>query len=166
MTKRTKQIILLLTALLVAVLVFVNRQLSAKDNARAAALQLTAEIGGAEKTYGYREDHASFKAFDTEMRRKNGDVFAKNYSGIELSVILEELGVSVSDTTEVTAVCADNYEITLTGEEIMHEGNSFLVTQENGEKLDEESGPFMLVVNGDEFATRWGKNIVMIRINE
>jgi len=164
MTKHTKTLLLLLAAGLIAVLVFVNRRLSAGDDAKAAALQLTAEIGGSEKTYDYREDHPSFQAFDTEMRRKNGDVFPKNYSGIELSVILKELGTEVTDSTEVTAVCADNYEITLSGEEILHDGNIWLVTQEDGQKLDEESGPFMLVVNEDEFSTRWAKNVVRIKV--
>ena len=55
-------------------------------------------------------------------------------------------------------------EITLSGEEILHEGNIWLVTQEDGQKLDEESGPFMLVVNEDEFSTRWAKNVVRIKV--
>ena len=100
------------------------------------------------------------------MKRKNGDKFDKEYSGIELRSLFAKMDIPVNNDTEVTVICSDQYEIVLTGEEILTEGNIYLVTRESGEPLDEESGPFMLVVNNDEFSTRWAKNVVKVKISE
>ena len=116
--------------------------------------------------YDYDESGDHYVTFDTQMKRKNGDVFDRTYSGIEFADILKDLGIEITDDMTVTAVCGDSYEIELTAEEILNPGNVYLVTKENDEELDEESGPFMLVVNYDEFSTRWAKNVVKITVNE
>ena len=100
------------------------------------------------------------------MKRKNGDVFDKTYSGIEMAVILKDIGVNLSQNTDIHIVCADNYEIRLSADEILEKGNIYLITKENGNKLAEADGPFMLVINNDEFSTRWAKNVVQVKVNE
>ena len=83
-----------------------------------------------------------------------------------MAAIIEDMGVEITDEISVSVVCADNYEIQLTGGELMAEENIYLITKENGEKLAETDGPFMLVINNDEFSTRWAKNVVRVKVNE
>ncbi|MBQ1326272.1 MAG: hypothetical protein IIY52_09700 [Solobacterium sp.] len=166
MKKTTKYLIAALCALIVIVLVAVNRKNASKDDERVSAGELVFETVAGEAVYSYKEGGDDYVTFDTEMRRKNGDVFAKTYSGRELSAILAEMDYTVTENSEITAVCADSYEIVLTGAEILDPGNVYIVNREGEEALEEESGPFMLVVNHDEFATRWGKNIVRIKVSE
>ena len=165
MKKSTIAIVLCFIAV-IAVLVGLNRKKSSENDEAVRSKQLEFEIDGSSQFYGYNESDDRFETFSTQMKRKNGDVFDKEYSGIELKYILDDLGISVGDETSVTAVCADNYEIVLKGSEILEEKNIYLITKESGEDLGEDSGPFMLVVNNDEFSTRWAKNVVKMRIDE
>ena len=63
-------------------------------------------------------------------------------------------------------VCSDNYSVSLTAEEVLKDGNVWLVNQENGQPLSEDSGNFMLVITMDEFSTRWAKDIAQITVDE
>ena len=164
MKKTMKYLLALLAAAIVIVLVIINRQNASKDDAHVSAGELVFETAAGETVYSYEEAGDNYITFDTEMRRKNGDVFERNYTGKELSTILAEMDIAVEEETEITVVCADSYEIALSAAEVLDPGNVYIVNRENGELLDEESGPFMLVVNHDEFATRWAKNIVRIRV--
>ncbi|MBQ8604185.1 MAG: hypothetical protein IJ410_05015 [Oscillospiraceae bacterium] len=159
-----KKIIALICTAVVLVLVAVNRGAMTEQEQLAQSRQLAVLKGDTEQVYLYSEEDENFISFDTQMKRRNGDVFDKNYTGIQLQYILQELDVAVTDDLQVSAVCADNYEITLTGSEIAADGNVWLVTQENSLPL--ENGTFMLVVNNDEFSTRWAQNVVQIKINE
>jgi len=162
--KNKKSLIAIIVMLVAVVLIFVNRSNSKAQEELVRSKQLTAYVNAEEKVYSYVEEGDKFVTFDTQMKRKNGDVFDKNYTGIELSNIIEELGVTIDENTAVVATCRDNYRIELSASDILAEGNVYLVTKENGEDIDEESGVFMLVINNDEFSTRWGKNIVKIEI--
>ena len=166
MKKKTKLMLAAMAALLVIGLIIINRSLVKKEDERAQKQQLTILLGTEEKVYDYDESVPEYQTFQTQMKRKNGDKFDKEYSGIELRLLLADMDIPVNNDTEVTAVCSDQSEITLTGEEILTVGNIYLVTRDSGEPLDEESGPFMLVVNNDEFSTRWAKNVVKVKISE
>jgi hypothetical protein len=76
------------------------------------------------------------------------------------------MDINLEKNTGVHIVCADNYEIRLSADEILEKSNIYLVTKENGNKLAETEGPFMLVINNDEFSTRWAKNVVQVKVNE
>ena len=166
MKKATKFILCALLVIVAGALVIVNRRNAAANDALAAAKQLEFTVNDQKVIYDYNESGDHYVTFDTQMKRKNGDVFDRTYSGIEFADILKDLGIEITDDMTVTAVCGDSYEIELTAEEILNPGNVYLVTKENDEELDEESGPFMLVVNYDEFSTRWAKNVVKITVNE
>ena len=166
MKKATKVILCALLVIVAGVLVIVNRRNAAANDALAAAKQLEFTINDQKIIYDYNESSDHYVTFDTQMKRKNGDVFDRTYSGIEFADILRDLEIEITADMTVTAVCGDSYEIALTGEELLNPGNVYLVTKENDEELDEESGPFMLVVNYDEFSTRWAKNVVKITVNE
>ncbi|MBR4035141.1 MAG: molybdopterin-dependent oxidoreductase [Oscillospiraceae bacterium] len=162
--KSKKTVFTAIAVVIIAVLIMINRNSTQQQIDMANAMQLQFEINGEEKVYNYNENNESYTTFDTQMKRKNGDVFDKNFSGIMLKNILAEIDVTVSDNTAVTVVCADQYEIQLTADEVNADGNIYLITKENGEKLAEEDGKFMLVVNRDEFSTRWAKNVVKVKV--
>ena len=163
--KNKKSIFIIVIFIVTVALIIINRNSTQGQIDMANKMQLSFTISGQEKIYYYDENHAEFKSFDTQMKRKNGDVFDKNYSGIPMIAILDDMGVTVNDKLTVSAVCADQYEIQLTADEIMAENNIWLITQESGEKLADTDGPFMLVINNDEFSTRWAKNVVRVKIN-
>lgn len=159
-----KYLIASILAVLLAVLIGINLNQSKEAETKALAGTLTIETEGKTLDFAYDEGSSAFAAFDTQMKRKNGDVFDKNYSGMELQALLKEAGLAVTQDTSVTAVCKDNYMIELTGSEVLEQGNVYLVTREHGEPLSEENGPFMLVINNDEFSTRWAKQIVSLSV--
>ena len=166
MKKNFKTIITVIAVLLIAVLMVINRNSVKKQEEMADKMQLSFIVNGGEKIYYYDETSADYINFDTQMKRKNGDVFDKTYSGIEMAVILKDIGVNLSQNTDIHIVCADNYEIRQSADEILEKGNIYLITKENGNKLAEADGPFMLVINNDEFSTRWAKNAVQVKVNE
>ena len=166
MKKNFKTIITVIAVLLIAVLMVINRNSVKEQEEMADKMQLSFIVNGGEKIYYYDETSADYINFDTQMKRKNGDVFDKNYSGIEMAVILKDIGVTLSQNTDIHIVCADNYEIRLSADEILEKGNIYLITKENGNKLAETDGPFMRVINNDEFSTRWAKNVVQVKVNE
>ena len=166
MKKNFKTIITVIAVLLIAVLMVINRNSVKKQEEMADKMQLSFIVNGEEKIYYYDETSADYINFDTQMKRKNGDVFDKNYSGIEMAVILKDIGVNLVQNTDIHIVCADNYEIRLSADEIMEKGNIYLITKENGNKLTETDGPFMLVINNDEFYKRKAKNVVQVKVNE
>ena len=166
MKKNFKTIVSVIAVLFIVVLVVINRNSVKKQEEMADKMQLSFIVNSEEKIYYYDETSADYINFDTQMKRKNGDVFDKTYSGIEMAVILKDIGVTLSQNTDIHIVCADNYEIRLSADEILEKGNIYLITKENGNKLAEADGPFMLVINNDEFSTRWAKNVVQVKVNE
>ena len=165
MKNNKKNIFLFVVFAVATALIFFNRhstqaQIDAADN-----LQLSVTVNGKESLYSYNENHQEYTSFDTQMKRKNGDVFDKNYSGMPLSVILDDMDIEITDNITISVVCADQYEIRLTASEVLEDGNIWLVTKENGENLAEADGHFMMVVNNDEFSTRWAKSVVRVKIN-
>ena len=147
---------------LITALVIANRRGTAAADDLAAKKQLTVESGGKELVYDYDESSDSYRTFPAKMTKKNGDAFDREYSGIELVAILGGLGIDITYGSSVRAVCADNYEVELTGTEVLEPGNIYIVTREGGEPLPDGDGPFMMVICHDEFSTRWARQIVKI----
>ena len=135
MKRYAKYIIGLAVIAVVAVLVMVNRNSVQEDIDRASAKQLSVVLDGVEQIYEYSEEDPAYVEFDAQMRKKNGDVYDNHYAGMPLSTILESMGAAIQEDSAVTVTCADQYEIQLTGAEILAEGNVYLVTKENGEPL-------------------------------
>jgi len=166
MKKNTKIALIILAAAVILVLIIVNMN-SVKEQERLANYkQLEIVAGGTSKIYNYDEQSSLFVDFSAKMKRKNGEVTDKEYSGIQLKDIFKQMGISLSDTTKITVVCADRYEISLNSKEINSDGNIYIVTKESGKALSEENGAFMMVVIQDEFSTRWAKNIVQVKVSE
>ncbi len=164
MKNNKKNIFIILVFIFALALIIINRHSTQAQIDMADKMQLSFIINSEENVYYYDENHNKYQSFDTQMKRKNGDVFDKNYSGMPLTLILEEMDIQLTDNTQISVVCADQYEILLTAGEILAENNIWLITKENGEKLAETDGPFMLVINKDEFSTRWAKTVVQVKV--
>ena len=164
MKNNKKSILVVIIFAIATLLIIINRDSTQAQIDMANKMQLSFIINNEETVYYYDENSADYTSFDTQIKRKNGDVFDKNYNGIPLAVILKKMNVEITDSLDLSIVCADQYEISLTADEILTENNIWLITQENNEKLAETDGPFMLVVNNDEFSTRWAKNVVQVKI--
>lgn len=166
MKKQTKTILALAFVAVIAVLVVVNRNSVKEQDELVKTKQLQIVVNDEIKIYAYDETSPAFKTFDTQMKRRNGEVTDKNYGGIQLKEVMSEMGIEIGEDDNVSAVCSDNYEVRFTYNEVMAEDNIYIVTMENGSAMAKENGTFMLVVNDDEFSTRWAKNIVQVKISE
>ena len=78
---------------------------------------------------------------------------------------MTDLKVELKDKDNVVFTCADNYEVKVSAADILADGNVYLVSKESGEE-NRDNGVFMLVINGDEFSTRWAKNVVKVSVVE
>ncbi|MDD6187662.1 MAG: molybdopterin-dependent oxidoreductase [Oscillospiraceae bacterium] len=165
MKKSTRNILIALVFLAACALIFVNRGLNKDEVAKVGAKQLTVSLASGETVYDYSEESENYVTFDTVMTRKNGDKFDKNYSGIQVKDILADLKVELTDKDNVVFTCADNYEVKVSAADILTDGNVYLVSKESGEE-NRDNGVFMLVINGDEFSTRWAKNVVKVSVVE
>ena len=127
MKRYAKYLIGLAVIAVVAVLVMVNRNSVQEDIDRASAKQLSVVLDGVAQIYEYSEEDPAYVEFDAQMRKKNGDVYDNHYAGMPLSTILESMGAAIQEDSAVTVTCADQYEIQLTGAEILAEGNVCLL---------------------------------------
>lgn len=165
MKKSTRNILIGLVFLAACALIIVNRNSNKDEVAKVGAKQLTVSLVSGETVYDYSEESENYVTFDTVMTRKNGDKFDKNYSGIQVKDILADLKVELADKDNVVFTCADNYEVKVSAADILTDGNVYLVSKESGEE-NRDNGVFMLVINGDEFSTRWAKNVVKVSVVE
>ena len=82
-----KNIFIILVFILTVALIIINRHSTQTQIDMADKMQLSFIINGEENVYYYDENHSKYQSFDTQMKRKNGDIFDKNYSDIPLSII-------------------------------------------------------------------------------
>lgn len=162
MKKQVKIALVIVFAVIVGILVFVNRN----NSVNSAENSIAIVVNGESENFEFSTSNSDFAAFDAVMTKKNGESFDKNYSGIQLKNIFSQAGIEISENTRISVVCSDNYSVSLTAEEVLKDGNVWLVNQENGQPLSEDSGNFMLVITMDEFSTRWAKDIAQIAVDE
>ena len=162
MKKQVKIVLVIVFAVIVGILVFVNRN----NSVNSAENSIAIVVNGESENFEFSESNSDFAAFDAVMTKKNGESFDKNYSGIQLKNIFSQAGIEISENTRISVICSDNYSVSLTAEEVLKDGNVWLVNQENGQPLSEDSGNFMLVITMDEFSTRWAKDIAQIAVDE
>lgn len=162
MKKQVKIALVIVFAVIVGILVFVNRN----NSVNSAENSIAIVVNGESENFEFSTSNSDFAAFDAVMTKKNGESFDKNYSGIQLKNIFSQAGIEISENTRISVICSDNYSVSLTAEEVLKDGNVWLVNQENGQPLSEDSGNFMLVITMDEFSTRWAKDIAQIAVDE
>lgn len=102
---------------------------------------------------------------EAELKKKVGDPVLHTYDVAVLSEVLADQGVDLNEIDEVIVEAEDNFQVTLTAEEVLENENVFLALTEDGEtlkNLDGDGEAPMLVVLKDEFSSRWAKSIVKI----
>ena len=167
MNLNKKRILIILTILVVIVIGALNiiQSQEKKELAESESVLVylnDEEIGKLQKSE-IKKESIEFNAI---FKRKVGAATEKQYKGMPLHNILELIDISPNGDYTVSIVAKDNYSIDLTKDEFLKEDNIYLVYEEDGEELDKESQPYMLVIKDDEFSTRWNKQVVKIQINE
>jgi DMSO/TMAO reductase YedYZ molybdopterin-dependent catalytic subunit len=90
-----------------------------------------------------------------------------NYTGVLLSTLLKEAGVS-ANATSVYIQASDGYGATLSMQDAMSP-KTIIAYQKDGATLtplkNGGEGPFRLIVGTDQYAQRWVMGVVSIRIS-
>jgi len=116
------------------------------------------------------EDVESLSPADVSANYKTSGLAAETrlYQGVSLRLILEYLGIPLSDYTTAYFYAADGYASALTMEEAMDSDNCFIVIswdhQSLGTKENGGSGPFMMSLPRDRFSQRWCKFLLEIAL--
>ncbi len=88
-----------------------------------------------------------------------------NYTGVKLSTLLEQAGVS-SNATSVFVQASDGYGTTIPIQDAMNQ-NTIIAYHKDGESLtqlkDGGEGPLRLIIGNDEFAQRWVRGVAVIQ---
>lgn len=104
--------------------------------------------------------------FEIDYRRKVGNPVLKKYAGVEIKEIFKELNININDMVEVEVTAVDNFVVTILADEILKDKNVYVVFKENDMDLEDDFGPYMIVIRDDDIATRWNKRIVNINIKD
>jgi hypothetical protein len=78
---------------------------------------------------------------------------AVEYQGTLLLNICNHLGIDIADMKSCVAMAADGYSTVVSVEKVNEPDNIFIV-------LDEDEGPFIMVVAKDPFSQNWCKYLV------
>lgn len=104
--------------------------------------------------------------FEIYYKRKVGNPELKKYRGVQIKEIFKELDISITEMAEVEITAVDNFVVTILADEIMTDENVYVVFKEDGVDLADDFGTYMIVIRGDDMASRWNKRIVNINIKD
>lgn len=132
-----------------------NSEISIKmeDN---TSLKVTAEdIGSLES-----------ETFTASLKSNGKDPVDVEYTGVPLATVLEEKEMSIAESQTVKLSSLDGYTVSLSGSEVLDKENVWLVWEKDGQPLDSNSGPYMVIIRKDSFSQRWSKQLCEITIAE
>ena len=93
---------------------------------------------------------------------------ARNFTGISLQSIFENLGISIENAVGVSFRAEDGFSVMIPWDEAMDSQNTFIAIKEDGElfgtRQEGGSGPFRSVIALDPFANRWCRYLLIIEI--
>ena len=88
--------------------------------------------------------------------------------GVELRVLLDSLGIDISDVGHYIVYGLDSYLSPLSRDEVEGDGTVYICYSMDGQVLKTQSeggyGPFMMVIRGENFAQRWCKYVEAVDI--
>lgn len=110
------------------------------------------------------EDLCSIEADEfLAVQKSNGKPpVERTFKGTALINVLDLKGVSINDSAQVALSSIDGYTVTFSADEIKDKHNIWLAWEMDGAALDENSGPYMVVVRKDPFSQRWAKQLCEI----
>ena len=158
MQKKVTAIVIAVLVLAVAVLAIVNRG-NSEDRPGMVVTSGNTEITAA------WEDIDS-QSFEGDLVNGKGEVSHNTYEGAELSAILGDNGINLTEDAVVTVTSEDNYSAELTGAEILESGKVYVALSQNGEMIEGIEGGqgAQLIVFGDpnsKRAVRYMKNVAI-----
>jgi len=118
------------------------------------------------KTFTYKElaDMPQVDLYDVYMEKSRGEDEVHSFSGVALSILLEEVGAP-EDFTSITAFAADGYAIDIPKDEMV---DGIVALKDGGEwiaKKDTDEGPIRLVFPATP-ANRWIYQVNEIIVNQ
>lgn len=164
MGKQTLGIVIAIVLLALAVAVFAY--LNAGDLDKKKELEMNAEfvlIHGGNEHLVAMEDILALGPVDftAVMRTSTIGPTSVTFTGVELSMLLEEYEIPLQRGSTIEVKALDGYSSALRGEEVLEKENVYITIAMNGETLKPKSegglGPYYLVMRNTEFAQRWVK---------
>ena len=140
--------IVVLLAAAAAVLGFMNRQNSPKDEG------LLLQSGGNTTAVAFEKlDQISFEG---DLVNGKGEVSHHEYKGVELNALLAENKITVTEDSVLTATSEDNYSAELSGAEVLEAGKVYVAVSADGKMLEGIEGGqgAQLIVFGDSNSKR------------
>jgi hypothetical protein len=104
--------------------------------------------------------------FNANMDTSKTGPEQKSFGGVPMKLVLEDMGLSLTDAKQVVFKAADGYSSAVTAEEAAENENVYLVYERGGQPSGAMkqggSGPIEIVIRGDEFSQRWCKYLTEI----
>ncbi|MFI3176300.1 MAG: hypothetical protein R3Y67_02275 [Eubacteriales bacterium] len=172
MKKETKIAVIILGVLVVimAVALFLNQGAIEENQATFDKVELKILENGEEVAILSYEELILLGAeeFQAVYDTSDSDGVMEQYTGVELRVILESLGISLEDKSTVTLTAVDNYAVAYSASEVAMEGNVYVTFEREGEALlgkeDGGQGPLQTIVVSDSFSNRRCKWLISIGV--
>ncbi|WP_312644678.1 molybdopterin-dependent oxidoreductase [Hydrogenoanaerobacterium sp.] len=151
-------------AAVVGVLAVLNMQRAEGKLQQASQKEIIVTASGQTAATITSQDLGSIKVQEfSAVQKSNGkSPIERTFKGAALIDVLEFKGVFVSDSAQVVLSSIDGYAVTLSAAEVADRDNIWLAWEMDGTALDENSGPYMVVVRKDAFSQRWAKQLCEI----
>ena len=106
--------------------------------------------------------------FTATLRTSGGVVRDHQYRGIQLKDLLESYYADPTNWEQVITRAADGYTVAVAMSEVMVKDKVYIVYEIDGDHMasreDGGSGPFQLIIRGDQFGQRWNKYLMEIEV--
>ncbi|NLZ39280.1 MAG: molybdopterin-dependent oxidoreductase [Firmicutes bacterium] len=162
-------IVLVVLLIIVAVTAFLNRE-SLKDKAASqekAILYIKADGKEMEVDFATIKELPE-KEFPAVLKSSGKPPVDTSYTGVQLKDLLAKLEIKTADKKQVITKAVDGYTVALSMEEVLLDDNVYIVYKRDGKDLGtrEEggSGPYQIVIRGDQFGQRWNKYLMEIEL--
>ncbi len=107
-------------------------------------------------------------AFSGQLVDGKGDLSWHEYRGVELKVLLKEVGIMLTDDDTLQVISVDHFTATFTAQEILTDGKVYVAVEADGlliEGIDPEERGLQIIVFGDENSRRCVRYAAIIEIN-
>lgn len=172
MSKQAKWMIgiLLLLAVSIGVLLFLNRSNVVDGQLAEQEKTFRVTVAGKEVAKFTVEALEGMESdtFPVVIRSSGEKPKEAEYTGVELSSILEASGVDLQGKEQLTFTAMDGYVVAANVKELEEGKNFYLAYAMDGEPLKTKSedgnGPYQLIIRKDPFSQRWCKYLQEVDI--
>ncbi len=88
------------------------------------------------------------------------------YTGVELREVLESMDIDAKNYLNIIVRAIDGYTVAFNSGEVLDDNNIYIAFQIDGKALGTRkeggSGPYQIIVKGDQFSQRWCKFVTEI----